>query len=173
MLQPIWNDVWFSFLVFLFLWFSRENVEKKNSAISGMKAHWSGDADQMVFICTFIAMYVFIGHVCWKRKRDEDTERSSCAQGTLFFGGNEELIGRMQANVAEKGRGWKSPRSNLTIAKASEAFSTYIFKLKSTPPRAFLNVFRTISKGGKHTHYSRRIGIRSPMLRGGPIILSV
>lgn len=88
--------------------------------------------------------------------------RSSPPRGTLFFGGNEELIGRMQANAAGKGRVEKSPRSNLTVAKASEAF-----KIKSRPPRAFLNVFHTMSKGGKHTHYSRRIGIPSPMLREG------
>lgn len=110
-----------------------------------------GNADQMVFICTFIAMYVFIGHVCWKRKRDEDAERSSCARGTLFFGGNEELIGRMQANVAGKDE-LENPRGQIWPSPKRVRRHRHIFKIKSAPPRAFLNVFHSISKGGKNTH---------------------
>lgn len=140
----------------------KKKEKKKQCHISDESPLVGKHSDQRVFICTFIAMYVFIGHVCWKWKRDEDRKSCSCRWAAPFFGGNEDWSDGCQRSLQEILTLKKSLRSNLTIAKVSDMFLTYRFKKNA--PRVFLNVFTVISEGENRCFWWR-IRISSPSLQ--------
>lgn len=116
MLQPLWNDVKKIFFV-LMIQQRKCKKKKKQCHISDKSPLVGKYSDQRVFICTFIAMYVFIGHVCWKWKRDEERKSCSCRWGALFFGGNEDWSDGCQRSLQEIlnlknpwGQIWPSPK---------------------------------------------------------------
>lgn len=151
MLQPIWNDVLFRFLNFFVLMIQQRKCRKKKQChIWGERPLVGPSRSEGVH--PHIHCHVCIYWARWLgRKEGRGRGEEVLCTRRSFLWWEWRIDGRMQAIVAGKDAKENPPRSNLTIAKASEASSTYIFRIKPTPPRAFLNVSHHI-KGRTKTH---------------------